>query len=60
MDMLLDLKRKTIQESEKLDDELDFATELIFAQVTYHLFNCQWQCCHSRQCPALYRYQYGF
>ncbi|XP_049578087.1 aromatase isoform X2 [Syngnathus scovelli] len=32
MEMLLDFKRKTIRESEKLDDELDFATELIFAQ----------------------------
>lgn len=30
---LLDVKRKMIQESEKLDEELDFATELIFAQV---------------------------
>ncbi|XP_077451532.1 cytochrome P450 19A1B isoform X2 [Stigmatopora argus] len=32
MEMLLDLKRKSIKETEKLDEELDFATELIFAQ----------------------------
>ncbi|XP_057692319.1 aromatase [Corythoichthys intestinalis] len=32
MEMLLDLKRKAIKESEKLDEELDFATELILAQ----------------------------
>ncbi|XP_075883419.1 aromatase-like isoform X2 [Nelusetta ayraudi] len=29
---LLDVKKKMIQESDKLDEELDFATELIFAQ----------------------------
>lgn len=33
MESLLNIKRKMIQESEKLDEELDFATELIFAQV---------------------------
>lgn len=33
MENLLSIKRKMIQESEKLDQELDFATELIFAQV---------------------------
>lgn len=33
MQRLLDIKRKTIHESEKLDEDLDFATELIFAQV---------------------------
>lgn len=33
MENLLELKRKMINESEKLDDDLDFATELIFAQV---------------------------
>ncbi|XP_077593551.1 cytochrome P450 19A1B [Stigmatopora nigra] len=32
MEKLLDLKRKSIKETEKLDEELDFATELIFAQ----------------------------
>lgn len=33
MENLINIKRKMIQESEKLDEELDFATELIFAQV---------------------------
>jgi len=33
MESLLEMKRKIINESEKLDDDLDFATELIFAQV---------------------------
>lgn len=33
MENLLDIKRKMIRESEKLDEDLDFATELIFAQV---------------------------
>lgn len=33
MENLLDIKRKMIHESEKLDEDLDFATELIFAQV---------------------------
>ncbi len=33
MESLLEVKRKMINESEKLDDDLDFATELIFAQV---------------------------
>ncbi len=33
MESLLETKRKIINESEKLDDDLDFATELIFAQV---------------------------
>ncbi|KAF1386830.1 hypothetical protein PFLUV_G00098940 [Perca fluviatilis] len=32
MESLLEMKRKIINESEKLDDDLDFATELIFAQ----------------------------
>ncbi|XP_035520887.1 aromatase isoform X1 [Morone saxatilis] len=32
MESLLEIKRKIINESEKLDDDLDFATELIFAQ----------------------------
>ncbi|XP_034032082.1 aromatase [Thalassophryne amazonica] len=32
MDSLIDIKRKLINESEKLDDNLDFATELILAQ----------------------------
>nr|AJP70568.1 brain aromatase [Amphiprion sebae] len=32
MESLLETKRKIINEAEKLDDELDFATELIFAQ----------------------------
>ncbi|KAM7002267.1 cytochrome P450 19A1B isoform 1-T1 [Tautogolabrus adspersus] len=32
MESLLETKRKIINESEKLDDDLDFATELIFAQ----------------------------
>ncbi|KAM9376051.1 cytochrome P450 19A1B [Pholidichthys leucotaenia] len=32
MEGLLDIKRKIIEESEKLDYDLDFATELIFAQ----------------------------
>lgn len=33
MEKLLDVKRKMINESEKLDEDLDFATELILAQV---------------------------
>lgn len=33
MESLLETKRKIINQSEKLDDDLDFATELIFAQV---------------------------
>ncbi|XP_059191551.1 aromatase isoform X1 [Centropristis striata] len=32
MESLLEMKRKNINECEKLDDDLDFATELIFAQ----------------------------
>ncbi|XP_054476113.1 brain aromatase isoform X1 [Anoplopoma fimbria] len=32
MESLLEMKRKIINESEKLDEDLDFATELIFAQ----------------------------
>ncbi|CAG05537.1 unnamed protein product, partial [Tetraodon nigroviridis] len=32
MEELLDMKRKMVHESEKLDDALDFATELILAQ----------------------------
>nr|AKQ53341.1 P450 aromatase [Acanthogobius hasta] len=32
MQNLLEVKKKIINESEKLDDDLDFATELIFAQ----------------------------
>ncbi|XP_037624132.1 ovarian aromatase-like isoform X2 [Sebastes umbrosus] len=32
MEGLLEMKRKIINETEKLDDDLDFATELIFAQ----------------------------
>ncbi|KAK9516560.1 hypothetical protein VZT92_024480 [Zoarces viviparus] len=32
MEGLLEMKRKIINDSEKLDDDLDFATELIFAQ----------------------------
>ncbi|XP_031138850.1 aromatase [Sander lucioperca] len=32
MESLLEMKRKIINEAEKLDDDLDFATELIFAQ----------------------------
>lgn len=33
MESLLEKKRKILNESEKLDEDLDFATELIFAQV---------------------------
>lgn len=33
MEKLLDVKRKIVHGSEKLDDTLDFATELILAQV---------------------------
>lgn len=33
MESLLEIKRQIINETEKLDDDLDFATELIFAQV---------------------------
>uniref|UniRef100_A0A8D3DDT1 aromatase n=1 Tax=Scophthalmus maximus TaxID=52904 RepID=A0A8D3DDT1_SCOMX len=32
MESLLEIKRQIINETEKLDDDLDFATELIFAQ----------------------------
>ncbi|XP_039989671.1 aromatase-like isoform X2 [Xiphias gladius] len=32
MESLLEIKRQIINESEKLDDDVDFATELIFAQ----------------------------
>uniref|UniRef100_A0A1A8KEE5 aromatase n=1 Tax=Nothobranchius kuhntae TaxID=321403 RepID=A0A1A8KEE5_NOTKU len=32
MESLLEMKRKLINETEKLDEDLDFATELIFAQ----------------------------
>nr|AAQ88434.2 brain cytochrome P450 19b [Odontesthes bonariensis] len=32
IESLLEIKRKIISETEKLDDDLDFATELIFAQ----------------------------
>uniref|UniRef100_A0A4W6D584 aromatase n=1 Tax=Lates calcarifer TaxID=8187 RepID=A0A4W6D584_LATCA len=32
MERLLEIKRQIINETEKLDDDLDFATELIFAQ----------------------------
>lgn len=34
MESLLQVKRQIIHQSEKLDDDLDFATELIFAQVS--------------------------
>lgn len=34
MEHLLEIKRQIINETEKLDDDLDFATELIFAQVS--------------------------
>lgn len=37
MKELLDVKRKMVSESEKLDDALDFATELILAQVGHFL-----------------------
>lgn len=37
MEELLDIKRKVVHESEKLDDVLDFATELILAQVRLFL-----------------------
>lgn len=33
MEELLDIKRTAVREAEKLDDVLDFATELILAQV---------------------------
>lgn len=33
MESLLEMKRKMINDAEKLDDDRDFATELIFAQV---------------------------
>ena len=33
MENLIEKKRKIIKESEKLDDDRDFASELIFAQV---------------------------
>lgn len=36
MESLLEIKRRIINETEKLDDELDFATELILAQVSLH------------------------
>lgn len=35
MESLLEIKRKGINESEKLDDDRDFATELIFSQVCH-------------------------
>lgn len=35
MESLLEIKRQIINETEKLDDDLDFATELIFAQVGF-------------------------
>lgn len=34
MESLLEVKRKMISETERLDDDLDFATELIFEQVS--------------------------
>lgn len=37
MESLLDMKRQTLHKSEKLDEDLDFATELIFAQVCLSL-----------------------
>lgn len=37
MESLLDIKRKIINASEKLDEDRDFATELIFAQVCLFL-----------------------
>lgn len=37
MESLLEIKRKIIHETEQLDDALDFATELIFAQVRLFL-----------------------
>lgn len=41
MESLLEIKRKMINESEKLEDDLDFATELIFAQVCLNLnYSC--------------------
>lgn len=40
MESLLEMKRKIINESEKLDDDRDFATELILAQV-----GCSWRIC---------------
>lgn len=41
MESLLEIKRKMINESEKLEDDLDFATELIFAQVGLNLnYSC--------------------
>lgn len=33
MERLIELKRKMLTESEKLDDDRDFTSELIFAQV---------------------------
>lgn len=44
MESLLETKRKMIKESEKLDDDLDFATELIFAQVCLLLMNETYMC----------------
>uniref|UniRef100_A0A3B3Z4V8 aromatase n=1 Tax=Poecilia mexicana TaxID=48701 RepID=A0A3B3Z4V8_9TELE len=34
MERLLEIKRQNIHEAEKLDDDLDFATQLIFAQLS--------------------------
>jgi len=33
MESLIEIKRKSLAESEKLDDDRDFTSELIFAQV---------------------------
>lgn len=45
MESLLEIKRKMISESEKLEDDLDFATELIFAQVCLNLnYSCHGVC----------------
>lgn len=41
MEELLKVKRKIVQEAEKLDDALDFATELILAQVCLFLTGMQ-------------------
>ena len=34
IEKLIEMKRKTLAESEKLDDHHDFTSELIFAQVS--------------------------
>lgn len=47
MENLLNIKRKMIHESEKLDEELDFATELIFAQVGLR----RWRSLHVDSLP---------